>query len=138
MRQKLIAAVVIAFLACWSVPPGWTMSHPASDLQNDKTSASAAHRHSCCPTVSKAFFTLSFVDSVPASLPCNDNHPCCLRQSPDRPLSLPGSTKISGPDWNTLDSVRADAARSEGSPADNPVSRGNLQHQSFPSTVLRI
>lgn len=99
--KRCIAALVLAALAWWSVPVVFAspkQPHPLVVQEPDQQSAPKAHDHSCCPGAHSVFDSLAFVGAAPAAMPCGDQHPCCTKQGPDNPSSLPAVTRIVCPD----------------------------------------
>jgi len=99
MFRKFIAAVVLAVLCCWSIPVA-----RASVLQSDDSTAqkpvshsSSGHDHSCCPSLRSRIAASVFVTIAPAKMPCGKHHPCCARQAPDSPPSLPAISRMPRP-----------------------------------------
>jgi len=95
MSRRLIAAAVLASLLGWSVPlaQAWSWLDARMAQKAAPSSSSAAHDHSCCPGVHPQLVPPIFVKPAPADMPCSQ-HPCCAKQAPDNPASLPAVTRI--------------------------------------------
>jgi len=96
MIQKSIAAVVLATL-CWlSVPtvfvPLRTGAGPR--VQRDATSA---QDHSCCPGSQPRLSPALFLAINAPAMPCGNQHPCCARQVPSNPSTMPVENKVVRP-----------------------------------------
>lgn len=96
MKTRLIAALVLASLAWSNVPVMWAMMPAAT--QTASQGAAGAHDHACCPGLHLQLVPPIFVKRGPGGMPCDDQHPCCARQGPENPSSLPAVTNISRPD----------------------------------------
>jgi hypothetical protein len=95
MNRRCIAALLLGSLLWWSVPlvfaaKALLAQESAQAAQKSSPSSPApAHKHDCCPGFHPAFSSPVFIKG-PASLPCGDEHPCCVRPRPDN-TPLPGS-----------------------------------------------
>jgi hypothetical protein len=98
MTKRLIAAVVLASLACWSIPVALASSVQISVMAQKSAAqpASGAHDHSCCPGIHSRFVPPLFVAPSPADVPC-DRHPCCAKQAPQNPPALPAASRTLRP-----------------------------------------
>lgn len=99
MKKRLIAIVTLAALS-WPSVPALAMLRHIHNAQGAQA-VSQAQDHSCCPEAT-ARFVLSTV-ALPAlpPVPCEDS-PCCARQAPSSSLSLPGTIRLSRPDFSHL------------------------------------
>src|SRR6266567_1311464 len=94
MKNRFIAALMLACLAMWSVP-GAVAASSSSTAQKSGQPVSERN-HSCCPSVHSRFVPPLFVKPGPASMPCGEQHPCCARQGPENLPSLPATTRLAG------------------------------------------
>src|SRR5207302_7673600 len=95
MIQRSIASVVLATL-CWLSLPfafGSIQMSPAQRFQRD-----AAHDHSCCPRSHPVITPTLFLAINSTAMPCGEQHPCCVRQAPSNPSTMPVETKVIRPD----------------------------------------
>ena len=134
MRKRVLAALVLASVACWNVPLAMAHTSPAKDSPSP-----AVHDHSCCPG-SHARLALPVLITTPApmNMPCGENHPCCMKQAPSGNAALPALNRISRPDWSR-ESVEGNAASvsRRTMPAEN-TERAAFDLYLLRSTVLRI
>lgn len=140
MKNRLIAAVMLASLACWSVPGAFasaTTSRTAARIAQN--SSSNRPGHSCCPEVHSKFVPPMFAAFTPLEPPCGDRHPCCARRGPENPAAIPATTRIERSDsqigtWIATDSESC--MRTVSAPLG--VDSDAILSQARRSTVLRI
>lgn len=138
MRERFIAAMVLASLVWSCVPMLAMMPAAAMPHASPHHAAAGTHDHSCCPGVHSQRVPPIFVKAAPGGMPCDEQHPCCARQGPENPPSLPATTR-SRPDSHAVAAIVADHSRV--SPARIAVTgfgRATWQPQFERSTVLRI
>jgi hypothetical protein len=134
MKSRFIAALMLAMLALGSVPRAWAASSSATQAKS-----AAGHDHSCCPKVHSRFVPPVFVKPGPASMPCGDQHPCCAKQGPENPPSLPATTRLAAPGSDGMVVAIADQLRDEATLVAMLASDKNpLRSYSARSTVLRF
>ena len=135
MIQRSIASVVLATL-CWlSVPVviGSIEMLPARRFQRD-----AANDHSCCPRSHPGISPTLFPTIGSTAMPCGEQHPCCVRQAPSNPSTMPVETKVIRP---ASERVLALFTHSPSSGHDRNVETAAVNFLPPPferSTVLRI
>jgi hypothetical protein len=90
MIQRSIASVVLASL-CWlSVPVGFgSLEVPSAQGFRRDT----ANDHSCCPRSHPRISPILFLSINSTAMPCGEQHPCCVRQAPSNPSTMPVETK---------------------------------------------
>jgi hypothetical protein len=94
MIQRSIASGVLATL-CWLSLPfafGSTQMPTAQRFQRD-----AAHDHSCCPRSHPVITPTPFLAINSTAMPCGQRLPCCVRQAPSNPSTMPVETKVIRP-----------------------------------------
>jgi hypothetical protein len=94
MIQRSIASGVLATL-CWLSLPfafGSIQMFPAQKFQRD-----AAHDHSCCPRSHPVITPTLFLEINSTAMPCGEQLPCCVRQAPSNPSTMPVETKVIRP-----------------------------------------
>ena len=99
MTKRLIAAVLLASLACWTVPVALASSAQTGSMMAQKSAAkpaSSAPDHACCPGIHSRLVPPVFVMPSPAEIPC-DQHPCCAKQAPQDPPALPAASRTLRP-----------------------------------------
>jgi hypothetical protein len=141
MTKRLIAAVVLASLACWSVPVALASSAQIGSMMAQKSAAqpaSSAHDHACCPGIHSRFVPPVFVMPPPADIPC-DQHPCCAKQAPQNPPALPAASRTLRPG---SDGAPVTVAEHKLGVRIRPLAEGTsnspFQISFIRSTVLRI
>lgn len=142
MKKRFIAAVVLASVGLWSVPVALASPRQSRSLtvQKPEQQASAGmHDHSRCPGVNSRLVPPLIVTPAPASIPCSDEHPCCAKQRPENPPSLPAAAASARPGSEAVPAAIADQHHDGRAHMAAAVSGTN----SFPScsarsTVLRI
>jgi len=100
MRKKVIAALVLASLAVWSVPVSFASAKRSAPLNYNgrQPSPAAAQHHSCCPGFHSPFVEQLFAELAPVpEMPCGDQHPCCARQVPENPPALTAASRVERP-----------------------------------------
>ena len=141
MRKRIISAFVLAALAWWSVPVGLAAppTHHAPTAQGQaQHTASRVHDHSCCSDARQRFVPILLVTAVPGGMPC-EQHPCCAKQAPENPSSLPAATRISRPNSDVLHTISTHQVHSGRSGIGaNISSSAAFQSYSARSTVFRI
>jgi len=96
MIQRSIASVVLATL-CWLSVPFAFGSPQASAVNRVYRDSSSAHDHSCCPGFHPRITPTLFLAINSTAMPCGEQHPCCVRQAPSNPSTLPVETKVVRP-----------------------------------------
>jgi hypothetical protein len=93
MTQRSIASVVLATLCWMSVPFAFgSIQMPlAQRIQRD-----AAKDHSCCPRSHQRISPM-FLAINSTAMPCGEQHPCCIRQAPSNPSTMPVENKVIRP-----------------------------------------
>lgn len=143
MRNRFIAAVVLASLACSSVPASFASAKSSASLNSHRPSQpspSAAQHHSCCPGFHSSFVDQLFVELSPVpEMPCGDRHPCCERQAPQNPPALTAALRVERPRSQSESARVADPNVSCGT----DIAADTSEISFFPSyfvrsTVLRI
>lgn len=141
MKQKLIAACGLASLIWCSIGAVWALPVRSSPEMSPTSSLGAAaekHTHSCCPGGHSWFRPPLSVTIEAASMPCGKEHPCCAKQRPQNPLSLPATTRVSRPDaepFAVLTDLYSDGARTL---PTGSFATESFHHFCLRSTVLRI
>src|ERR1700751_4912365 len=106
MVQKSIAAFVLATLGWLSLPVTFE-SAPIQSLHSSHQQASPAQDHSCCPQRRTWIPPDLFVAVTYPAMPCGAQHPCCVKQRPASPSSIPVQREL----------TRRAAARTSGTSA---------------------
>jgi hypothetical protein len=138
VRQRFIAALVLASLSCWSIPFALASS-PQADSSSRSQKQKHAADHACCPHLSSRSLPELFVNLAPGRMPCGSEHPCCVKQAPSESPALPATIRIPLPgadqltvailDDSSRNRTRSMAEFSENTPFPSYFER---------STVLRI
>jgi hypothetical protein len=139
MKKKFIGAIVLASLALWSVPLALASS-PQMSAGAPKAAPTAldTQDHSCCPGVHSRFVRPLVVVPSPAEVPC-EQHPCCVRTTPQNSAALPAARTTIRPGSDGVPVAIADQHRDGQSRAAAESTRNNLFQSYFSrSTVLRI
>lgn len=136
MAKRLIAALLLASLSCWSAPVAIAASGPVRSHQPSQKS-SESHAHDCCPSLGSQLMPAMPQESLSSGMPCDDQHPCCAKQGPQNSPLLPAPTRPSrlsagGAPIVAALNQSADAFRSVFSSSDR------FRFHSVRSTVLRI
>src|SRR6266568_295718 len=136
MKKRFIAALVLTVLAVWSVPGALAAS--SSSMAQKSGQQAGEQDHSCCPGVHSRFVPPLFVKPGPASMPCGEQHPCCAKQGPENPPSLPATTKLAAPGFGGVLTAIGDQHRDDAMPVGtHPSAMTLLRSYSARSTVLR-
>ena len=139
MKKRLNAALVLTALAGWSVQGALAASSSSIAEKSAQQAAVSEQDHSCCPGVHSRFVPPLFVKPGPASMPCGEQHPCCAKQGPENPPSLPATTKLAAPGFDGVLTAIADQDRDDATLVGTEASARNLlRSYSARSTVLRI
>lgn len=98
-----MAALVVASLASGSAfapTAGWfgVWSVPIYHAAN----------HSCCPDGHKQLLSVVFFAVTPASAPCGNQHPCCLKPVPESSPSLPATGARTTPESGRASLIAAE------------------------------
>lgn len=93
MVQRSIAAVVLATL-CWLSVPVAFGSFETVAVHRVQHDASPAHDQSCCPGSHPRISPAQFLAINSPAMPCGEQHPCCARQAPSNPSTMPVETKV--------------------------------------------
>lgn len=95
MRNKGIAALVLASMVCLSIPSAAAAAKNSYAGSESQQKHSAAPDHSCCPGFHQSVALLPFVALTPApAMPCGDRHPCCARHVPDSPAAVTAGIRV--------------------------------------------
>jgi hypothetical protein len=147
MKKRLIAAVVLASLACWSVPGALaaasdafsrTVQTPAQPSSSSSNS-SGTHDHSCCHGARPKFVVPLFVSLTPVQMPCGDQHPCCAKHGSENSPALTASTRIERPRLeSSLASVTKQFPKAGTGVATEIRGNNFLPSYAIRSSVLRI
>jgi hypothetical protein len=141
MKRRLIVAIVLASLGVWSVPVTLASPLPSGSSTAKKPSqqsSASMHDHSCCPGIPSQFVPPLFVTPAPV-LPCGNQHPCCAKQGPENPPSLPAATASARPGSEVMGATIANQHHDGRVRLAAEVLGTNLfQSCSLRSTVLRI
>lgn len=136
MRKRLIAAWLLATLACWNVPVALAM--PGAP-QKARQQASEAQDHSCCPRFHMQLAAPLFVVIPPAQMPCDDQHPCCAKQGPENPPALTTVTRVERPKAHVVvASTTSQKPQTDAGVVERSFAAKFLPSYSVRSTVLRI
>jgi len=141
MKEKFIAAVVLASLALWSVPAAFASTlHPGSSISEKPAEQIASGRdHSCCPGFHSRIVLPLFVTPAPAEMPCGDQHPCCAKPAPQNSPALPAAGPTVRPGSEGAPVAIADQyGDGRARIAAEATGRNPFQPYSVRSTVLRI
>jgi len=138
MQKKIIAALIVASTICWSTAPAASSLALRSSRSNNVNSISA-QQHDCCPRGKRPTIPVMLAVLPPSTMPCGDQHPCCMQQAPDHSPALPVVKTDSRPNSTNLSVVVANVnCRS------SFLSPGETRHEAtsesvlLRSTVLRI
>jgi len=135
MRNRFIAAVVVASLASWS---GSTSLAATLEAWSTPISHAAPH-HSCCPDGHKQLVPAIFFAITPATAPCGNQHPCCVKPVPESSPLLPTANRSTPPGSGGASEIMAEQNLSEKkAPVLQPLGRDTYDFYSVRSTVLRI
>lgn len=96
MIQRSIASVVLATF-CWLSVPFTFGSEQASAVNRVHGDSSSADDHSCCPGFHPRITPTLFLAINSTAMPCGEQHPCCARQAPSNPSTMPVETKVIRP-----------------------------------------
>jgi hypothetical protein len=91
MFERSTAAIVLATLGWVHLPVAFA-SPPMVPAEIHR-SPSAAHNHSCCAGLRPGVAPIVHVPISSSGVPCGAHHPCCARQTPSAPSSLPVAAK---------------------------------------------
>jgi hypothetical protein len=98
MKHRIIAALALLSLLTSSVPSVWAIASLGAITRHAVTRKD----HSCCPGLHPASIPALFVQLTPGAMPCGNEHPCCARQRPANPSSMPEVKRNSRPDPNSI------------------------------------
>ena len=87
MGNKILAAVLLACVICWSLP-AMTVAALSFGPAHRSTPA-MAQKHSCCPRIHSQVRSSFFAALPPANMPCDSRHPCCLQRGQENAPALP-------------------------------------------------
>src|SRR5580692_4609305 len=140
MRRRILASAVLASMLCWSMAS--LVASPLamrSWLARAATAISEAHQHSCCPRSHSRWAQFVLAALPPMTMPCGNQHPCCVQQGPENSPALPALRNDSRPDSRFLAVGIDSPGLSVSRPAPVEVSERNYSELSLlRSTVLRI
>jgi hypothetical protein len=137
MIQRSIASVVLATL-CWLSVPAASGSLETTAAQRFQRTASSAHDHSCCPGFQPRISPALFLAINSTAMPCGEQHPCCVRQAPSNPSTMPVETKVIRPASERVLALITDTP-SSGDGRNVETAAVNFLSPPFErSTVLRI
>jgi hypothetical protein len=133
MVKKIIAGATLFVLALSSVAMESASFVASAGMP---TSAARTRAHACCPDVRGN--VSMFSEFVPGSVPCGNEHPCCAKQSPVNPTSLPPVTRTPRPDPSGHVAQVVDKNQLGGSTGARLASINFFPPLPARSTVLRI
>src|SRR5215831_20535711 len=96
MPNKILAAVLLVCVICWSLPQATVAAVSLSPVH--ASTAETAQEHSCCPRIHPQARPSFFAVLPPANMPCDSRHPCCLQQGQENGPALPSPKTDSRPD----------------------------------------
>jgi len=96
MQKRIAAALIVASTICWSMAP--TASSLALRPSRSTDTKTAAYQHDCCPRAHRSMIPAMLATIPPATMPCGNQHPCCMQHPPDRSPALPVAKVDSRPD----------------------------------------
>lgn len=138
MGKRIAAALVVASTICWSLAPVSSSLVLRASRSNNVKSVST-HQHDCCPHGKKPTIPVMLAALSPATMPCGDQHPCCIQQAPDRSPALPVAKADSRPDSTNFTLIVASASYGSSLTANIETPREPAFESALPqSTVLRI
>jgi hypothetical protein len=125
-----------AGFACWlSVPVGFgSLEVPSAQGFRRDT----ANDHSCCPRSHPRISPILFLSINSTAMPCGEQHPCCVRQAPSNPSTMPVETKAIRPAPERVLALVTDAPCSGRSRITGTSAICSLPPPMERSTVLRI
>ena len=137
MIQRSIATALLAAL-CWLSAPVTLRSPGAGIMHSARRNASPAQDHSCCPRPRARLAPVLLVAVRFPAVPCGAQHPCCVKQRPATPSSIPVQSKITRPAAEQLFSDPAENCSRDGSAIVKASLVCLLPPPFERSTVLRI
>jgi hypothetical protein len=139
MKKMFIGALVLASATLGNVPLASSLQfHPGTTVTTAGQGVSNSHNHACCPDAHSRFALPLLLVLAPAT-PCGDEHPCCAKQGPVNPPSLPIATRMERPVPDGVLAASADQAHDPRAHFAGTLSGGNpFQPYSLRTTVLRI
>ena len=95
MWNKIMTALVVASIACWSAPTASAALNRQPGNSRTQDQQSARQHHSCCPGFHSNVqaFPVAALSPVPA-MPCGDRHPCCAQQAPESPAAVTAISRV--------------------------------------------
>ena len=135
MIQRSIASVVLATL-CWLSAPiafGSLEMPPAQRFQRE-----VANDHSCCPRSHPGISPTLFPTIGSTAMPCGEQHPCCVRQAPSNPSTIPVENKVIRPASERVLALITDAPSSDSRRNVETAAVNFLSPPCERGTVLRI
>lgn len=139
MRTRIIAALIVVSTVCWSMAPAASSLTLRWPSPSTKSKSASAHQHDCCPQPRGSFVPVLLATVPPATMPCGNEHPCCMQQSPDRSPALPVGKTSSRPDPTSVSGVIAVQSFATSFVASNDVRPEAVSDSLLlRSTVLRI
>ncbi len=102
MKQRIIAAVMVASLLLGSVPAVWASVHLVGMPMAAHHTPAPTRDHSCCPGLHPKIAIPILVNIAPGPMPCGSDQPCCAKPGPQNPPTLPASGKPSRSDSQAI------------------------------------
>jgi hypothetical protein len=122
---------------CWFSVPVAPGSQEAGDIHALQRDASAQD-HSCCPRSHPRVVTSLFVTVSFPAMPSGTQHPCCARQAPASPSTMPVETKVARPGMERISPTCIQKKSPSCSRLVEPAAICFLSPPFERSTVLRI
>ena len=103
-----------------------------------KLQRQAAHDHSCCPSSHPRISPILFLAINSTAMLCGEQHPCCVRQAPSNPSTMPVETKVIRPAPERVLNLITDTPSSGGGRNVESAAVNFLSPPFERGTVLRI
>ena len=137
MLHRSIAVFVLATL-CWVSMPVAFGSMPIATMHPVRHNASAEKDHSCCPGFHPRVLPALFVAINSSEMPCGAQHPCCAKQRPVNPSTLPVASKQIRAAADRTSPIAVDKLSPTSAWMVAPLTNGFVSPPFERSTVLRI
>ena len=135
MLHRFIAVFVLGTL-CWLSMPVAFGSTPIATMHSAQSKASAEKSHSCCPGFHPRVVPALLVAMNSSDMPCGTQHPCCAKQRPVNPSTLPVVTEQVRP-AQRISAITVDRLSPGDSQLVAPLTVGFVSPPFERSTVLR-
>ena len=135
MIQRSIASVLLIVL-CWLSLPVALRSLEARIAQGFRRDTVADH--SCCPSSHPRISPILFLAINTTAMPCGEHHPCCVRQAPSNPSTMPVENNVTRPAVERALALITDTPSSGRSRNVETAAVNFLSPPFERSTVLRI